>query len=390
MGTDPLVTMLVGGLAAAFGLGFAARWLRIPLVAAYIGAGLLAGPYMFGKGAELELIRELADLGLVLMMFGLGMRFPPPSKGQFRWAALPGAVFQIGLVIALGYGVAALLGFEARDGIILGAVLPLSSAYVLLSAPKTQDQADAPAGLLVTSWLSVQAGAAILLLILVTTFVLKPADDAAFLNMFAEKAAVLGAFILAIMIFARRILAGILVFVARTRSREIFSLGVYATALCIAYAAYVLFGAGFALGAFLAGVALNQAELSRRAGDDLIPFRDAFAVLFFVTLGMMIDPRIVVQQGMAVTAIVALIMLGNGGAAFLAATILRQPLGERLVLAASLAMAGEFTLMIAGTAFGLDLISENLFSLIALGAAISISINPFTRPLVRRLAGRYA
>lgn len=390
METDPLVTMLVGGLAAAFVLGYLAQKLKIPLVLAYVAGGIVAGPNMLGASTDPELVRDLADLGLVLMMFGLALRFPPPQRGLFRWTVIPAVAIQAGLTVALGYGAALLLDLDARSGLILGAALSLSSAYLLLTAMIRPGDEFTPFKALTASWLGLQSALALIAMIVLTVFAVDSGDGAAFWSALGEKTAVLAAFVLALVIFARRILAGLLVVIARSRSREIFALGVFTIALCIAYAAYVLFGAGFAVGVFLAGLALNQAELTRRAGDDLIPFRDAFAVPFFMTLGMMINPQIFVQQWVAVIAVVAIIIVGNGGGAFLGATLIRAPLGDRLKLAASQAMTGEFSIMIAGAALGLDLVSDSLFALIVAGTAVTVSLNPFVRVLVARLAQRYA
>lgn len=390
METEPLVTMLVGGLAAAFALGYLAQKLKIPLVLAYVAAGIVAGPHVLGASAEPELVRELTGFALVLMMFGLALRFPPPQRGLFRWTVIPAAVLQIAFTVALGYGAGLLLDLGARSSLIFGAALSLSSAYLLLTAMIRPGDTLTPFKALTASWLGLQSAVALFVMIILTVLAATRRDEAAFWSMLGEKSAVLGAFILALLIFARRILAGLLVFIARTRSREIFSLGVFATALCIAYAAYVLFGTGFAVGVFLSGLALNQAELTRRAGDDLIPFRDAFAVPFFVTLGMMVNPQIFTQQWEAVLAATAIILIGNGGGAFLGATLIRVPVADRLKLAVSLAMAGEFSILVAAAALGLDLIWDGLFILIVAASAITISLNPFLRVLVARLAQRYA
>jgi CPA2 family monovalent cation:H+ antiporter-2 len=390
METEPLVTMLVGGLAAAFALGYAAQKLKIPLVLAYMAAGIVAGPHVLGASAEPELVQELTGFALVLMMFGVALRFPPPQPGLFRWAVIPAVLIQTGLTIALGYSAGLLLDLGAQGSLIFGAALSLSSAYLLLTAMIRPGDTLTPFKALTASWLGVQSVLALFAMIIITVLASSGSGEAAFWPMLGEKFAVLGAFVLAVIIFARRILAGLLVVIARTRSREIFSLGVFATALCIAYAAYLLFGAGLAVGVFLAGLALNQAELTRRAGDDLIPFRDAFAVPFFVTLGMMIDPQIFAQQWAAVIAACAVILAGSGGGAFLGATLIRVPLGDRLKLAASLAMSGEFSILIAAAALGLDLLSDGLFALIVAASAITISLNPFLRVLIARLAQRYA
>lgn len=390
METDPLVTMLVGGLVTAFAFGYLALMLKMPLILAYILGGIVAGPYLLGATADPELVRELADFGLVLMMFGLALRFPPPQQGLFRWSVIPAVAIQVGLTIALAYGISPILGIDTRGGLILGAALSLSSAYLLLTAMIRPGANFTAFKALTSSWLGLQSALALIVMIVLTTFATDLREGTTFWALLGEKTIVLATFVIALVIFSRRILAGILVTIARLRSREIFTLGAFAIALCIAYAAYVLFEAGLAISVFLAGLALNQAELTRRVGEDLIPFRDAFAVPFFVTLGMMVDPQIFLQQWAGVLSLTAIILVANGGGAFLGATLIRVPFNSRLKLAASLAMSGEFSVMIAGAAFRLDLISEGLFVLVVTGTAVTVSLNPFMRVLVARLVQRYA
>ncbi|MBX2804488.1 MAG: cation:proton antiporter [Hyphomicrobiales bacterium] len=390
METDPLVTMLVGGLTVAFIFGYLAQKLKFPLVFAYVAAGIVAGPHMLGATAKPALIRELADFGLVLVMFGLALRFPPPQSALFRWAAVPAVAVQTGLTVALGYLTALLLDFDTRSGLILGVTLSLSSSYLLLSAMFRPGDELTPFKALTSTWLALQSALALLVMITLTVLAADRGEGFAFWSMLGEKMVVLGAFVLALIIFARRILSGFLIAVARLRSREMFALGVFTIALCIAYAAYILFGAGFAVGVFLSGLALNQAELARRAGDDLVPFRDAVAVPFFVSLGMMIDPHIFIEEWPAVMIATAIVLAGSGMGAFLGGILICAPLADRLKLAISMAMAGEFSILIGGTAIRLELIPEALFAIIVAAAAITILLNPFARVLVARLAQRYA
>lgn len=388
MEINPLVTLLVGGLSAAFVLAVIARRAGLPLMVAYIAAGFIAGPKILAPAAEPELVLELADIGLVVLMFGLGLRYPPPGQHAFRAAAIPGVLIQIALAGLIGFATGSLLELSARHSAILAAVLAFPAACSVLNAIGRSPAIDTGNAALMTSWLKAQTAMAILAALAVVTVPSAVADGGGYAQ-FGEKAAMLGGFVFVLAVLARRLLARILVLAARLRSREVFALGVYAMGLCIAYSANVLTGIGFAAGALLAGLALGQSALSHRAGDDLIPFRDAYAVLFFVTLGMLLEPQAILDQPIAFCAILGVILIGNAAAIFAGSTIVRLPLQDRIVLMGSFTHIGEFAILIAGTAFALDLFPAAIFSLIVAAAAATIAINPVVRRLVGLAARRY-
>ncbi len=383
LNADPLVVMVVGGIVTAFILGFLAHSLRISPIAGYLLAGVLIGPYTTGFVADDELTGELAELGIVLIMFGVGLKFSPAKLMDYRWRALPCALGQMTLVTAIGFGVASLLGLGWVEGLILGFSLSIASTIVLLRILQDGGHLASPAGQLAVSWLVVQDFAAVLALVVMSTIAVTGGntggDGTEIAGAVGVKAAELALFVLAMLVIGRRVLPSLVVFIARARSRELFCLGVVAIALGIAYAAHAIFGVSFALGAFLAGLALNEADISHRAAEDLLPLRDAFAVPFFISVGMLLEPQILLTQSWTIAAILAVIIFGNGVAAFLMTSLLRVPLEQRGVLAGGLAQIGEFSFLICGAALALELISDNTHALMAAGALLTIAINPLVR-----------
>ncbi|MGF1623073.1 MAG: cation:proton antiporter [Rhodomicrobiaceae bacterium] len=384
---DPLVTMVVGGIVAAFILGFLAHKLRLSPIVGYLFAGVLIGPYTLGVVTDGELAGELAELGVILIMFGVGLKFSPAKLMKYRWVALPGALGQMALVTAIGFSVASLLGLDWVEGLILAFSLSVASTIVLLRSLEDGGRLASPAGRLAVSWLVVQDAAAVLVLVLVLMSTIAVpggnigGDTTQIVQVVGIKVAEVVLFILAMVVIGRRIMPWLVVFIARTRSRELFSLGVFAIALGVAYAAHAVFGASFALGAFLAGLVLNETDISHRAAEELLPLRDAFAVPFFVSVGMLFDPQILITQSWTIAAFMAVIIFGNGVVAFLMTSLLRVPLEQRSVLAGGLAQIGEFSFLICGTALALELISDQIHALIAACALLTIALNPLVRLL---------
>jgi CPA2 family monovalent cation:H+ antiporter-2 len=392
MEIDPLVSMVVAGIVAAFLLGFIAHKLHLSPVVGYLLAGVAIGPHTPGFQADIDLARELADLGVVLILFGVGLKFSPRRLMEYRWLAVPGALGQMVLVTMLGLAAASLLGMGLGEGLILGFSLSVASTLVLLRALENRQEIDTPGGHLAASWLIVQGIAAMLVLVMMSAIAelnaagLRGAGEVA--RTMGIKAVELAIFILIMLVIGRRLLPGALVLIARARSRELFSLGVFAVALGIAYAVQAIFGASFALGAFVAGMVLNEADLSHRAAEDLLPLRDAFSVLFFVSLGMLFDPQILVAQRWTVIALMAIIIAGNGLATWLITTLMRIPSEQRLLLAGGLAQIGELSFLVCGTGVALDMVSEGTHSLVAALALLTIAINPLLLLTLRLVANR--
>jgi K+:H+ antiporter len=390
-GSDPLLTMIVGGIVAAFVLGFIAHKLGISPIVGYLSAGVLIGPYSPGFVADPDLARELAELGVILIMFGMGLKFSPRKLAERRWLAVPCAFGQMGLVTLLGLALASFLGLAWIEALIFGFCLSIASTIVLLRMLEDQGLTASPAGQLAMCWLIVQDLTAVLVVVampIVAHQLSGKADVHTVIRAIGVKSAELSLFAIIMLVVGRRLLPAFLVFIAKARSRELFSLGVFAFALGIAFAAHKIFGATFALGAFVAGLVLNEAELSHRAAEDLTPLRDAFAVLFFVSVGMLFDPHVLLTETWTVAAVLAVIIAGNGAAAFLMTTLTKQPLAQRLVLASGLAQIGEFSFLIGGFGLSLDLISEQTYILITAGALIAIAANPILQKAAM-LIGRW-
>ena len=392
VGTEPLITMVVSGIVAAFTLGFLAHRLKLSPVVGYLLAGVLIGPYTPGVTADPDLASELADLGVILIMFGIGLKFSPRQLLERPWAILPCAVGQMTIVTGLGFGFATLLGLPVREGVIFGFCLSIASTVVLMRALEERYMAHSPVGSAAMCWLIVQDLFAVLALVVITVIAQHQGAGAtsghAIMRGIGIKSLELAAFAFIMLVVGRRILPSLLVFIAKAKSRELFSLGVFAIALGIAYSANLIFGAGFALGAFFAGLVLNEAELSQRAAEDMLPLRNAFAVLFFVSVGMLFDPHILVTQTWAILGVLTLIIAGNGAAVLLLTTLMRIPPIQRPVLAAGFAQIGEFSFLISGSSLGLGLMSERAHMLIAAAALLAIALNPFIGFAVAFYAGR--
>jgi CPA2 family monovalent cation:H+ antiporter-2 len=392
MDTDPLVSMVVAGIVAAFLLGFIAHKLRLSPIVGYLLAGVAMGPHTPGFQADIDLARELADLGVILILFGVGLKFSPRKLMEYRWLAVPGALGQMALVTMLTLAVASLLGMGLGEALILGLSLSIASPLVLLRALENRQETDTPGGHLAVSWLIVQGIAAILVLVMMSAIAQLDAAGTASASVVARamgiKAVELAIFVLIMLVIGRRLLPAALVLIAKARSRELFSLGVFAVGLGIAYAAQAIFGASFALGAFVAGMVLNEADLSHRAAEDLLPLRDAFSVLFFVSVGLLFDPQILLTQRWTVIALMMIIIAGNGLAAYLITTLMRVPLEQRILLAGGIAQIGEFSFLICATGFAFGIVSESTHSLVAAVALLTIAINPLLRWASRLVVNR--
>lgn len=390
--SEPLIRMVVSGLVAAFAFGFLAHKLKISPIVGYVLAGFLIGPYTPGFIADPDLAGDLADLGIILIMFGIGLKFSPRLLIGCRWVILPCALGQMLIVTALGYGLGALIGLPASEGVIFGFCLSVASTVVLLRALDDRHLSLSPVGSAALCWLIVQNLVAVLALVVIAVVGQHKSAGGASANLIIRsigvRCAELAAFAFIMLVVGRRILPGLLVFIAKAKSRELFSLGVFAIALGVAYIAKTMFGAGFALGAFFAGLVLNEAELSQRAAEDMLPLRNAFAVLFFVSAGMLFDPRIVAAHGWVILGMLALIIAGNCGAVLLLTTIARMPPAQRLALAPGLAQIGEFSFLISGLSLTLGLMTDQTQMLIAAAALIAIAINPLIGHAVEFLANR--
>jgi CPA2 family monovalent cation:H+ antiporter-2 len=387
----PHSVTLITTLAAAFGfaliLGLLAVRLRLPALVGYLVAGVLIGPATPGFVADVGLSQQLAEIGVMLLMFGVGLHFSLGDLLAVRRIALPGAIAQIAVATLLGAGVASLWGWSLGAGIVFGLALSVASTVVLLRALEDRGLLDSINGRIAIGWLVVED------LVMVVILVLLPALAGAFgsgvaagtaasadygevLRALGVTLAKVAAFVALMIVAGRRVLPWVLWQVARTGSRELFTLCVIAAAVGIAFGAAEIFGVSFALGAFFAGMVLRGTSLSRRAADESLPLRDAFSVLFFVSVGMLFDPAMLLEQPLRIAVVVAIVLVGKTLAALLIVLAFRYPLNTALTVSAGLAQIGEFSFILASLGVALGVLPAAGQSLILAAALISIACNP--------------
>jgi CPA2 family monovalent cation:H+ antiporter-2 len=380
-----LITTVAAALGLALILGFLANRVRIPPLVGYLLAGVLIGPGTPGFVADVELAGQLAEIGVMLMMFGVGLHFSLADLLAVRAVALPGALLQIGVATALGTGVATLWGWSLGAGLVFGLALSVASTVVLLRALEDRGLLSSLNGRIAVGWLVVEDLVVVLILVLIPALAgvlggSTPSAPGAQGQPLAQTLAItvleVAAFLAFMVLVGRRLFPRFLWAVARTGSRELFTLAVISAAVGVAYAAAGLFSVSFALGAFFAGMMLRESTLSHRAAEESLPLRDAFSVLFFVSVGMLFDPGILLREPVRVLAVAAIIMIGKTIAAVLLVLAFRYPLNTALTVGASLAQIGEFSFILAGLGVTLDLLPAEGQSLILAGALISISLNP--------------
>ncbi len=386
--TTPLITTIVGGLVLAFLLGMLANRLRISPLVGYLLAGVLAGPFTPGFVADTNLAPELAELGVILLMFGVGLHFSLKDLMAVKSIAIPGAVAQIAVATLLGMGLSWAMGWSWMTGLVFGLCLSTASTVVLLRALEERQLIDSQRGQIAIGWLIVED------LVMVLTLVLLPAiagmleqGNASPTLLMWDLLLTIGkvaAFMVLMMVVGRRVVPWILAKSAATGSRELFTLSVLALALGIAFGAVEFFDVSFALGAFFAGMVLNESELSHRAAHDTLPLRDAFAVLFFVSVGMLFDPMILVEQPLAVLGALAIIVLGKSIAAWLLVSLLGHSRRTALTISVSLAQIGEFAFILAGLGISLGMLSDEGRNLVLAAAILSIMLNPILFTLLER------
>jgi monovalent cation:H+ antiporter-2, CPA2 family len=395
----PLIAAIVGGIVLAFLLGAAAHRLRISPLVGYLLAGVMVGPFTPGFVADQGLIAELAEIGVILLMFGVGLHFSLKDLLSVKAIAVPGAIAQIMVATALGWALAWLLGWSTLAGLVFGLALSVASTVVLLRALQERRLLDTTQGRIAVGWLVVED------IFMVAVLVLLPPlaeiyqtmdqssagpDAGALALTLAITMGKVAAFVAIMLLVGRRVVPWILHYIAHTGSRELFRLAVLSIALGIAFGASTLFGVSFALGAFFAGMILSESELSHQAAQETLPLRDAFAVLFFVSVGMLLDPVVLVEQFWPLLATLGIILFGKSVAAFVIVRLFRHPKATALVISASLAQIGEFSFILAGLGLGLGILPEQAQDLILAGAIISILINPAFFVLLDRFAPKEA
>ncbi|WP_315831616.1 YbaL family putative K(+) efflux transporter [Bradyrhizobium prioriisuperbiae] len=379
----PLMSTVVVGLVLAFILGTVAQRFRISPLVGYLLAGIMMGPFTPGYVADQNIANELAEIGIILLMFGVGLHFSLKDLLSVRAIAIPGAVVQIAVATLLGMGLAWRLGWSVGGGLVFGLALSVASTVVLLRALQERRLIDTERGRIAVGWLIVEDVAMVLTLVLLPPLagILKgeaasAADLSALIWPLTVTLGKVAAFVVFMLVVGRRVIPWTLHYVAHTGSRELFRLAVFAISLGVAFGAAVLFDVSFALGAFFAGMILSESELSHRAAQETLPLRDAFAVLFFVSVGMLVDPAIAVREPLELLVTVLIITAGKSVAAFLIVRMFGHPNSTALTISASLAQIGEFSFILTGLGVSLALLPAEGRDLVLAGAIVSILLNP--------------
>lgn len=377
-----LITTIAAGLGLALIFGFIAEKIRLPALVGYLLAGIMLSPATPGFVADVEIASQLSEIGVMLLMFGVGLHFSIDDLLSVRRIALPGAIFQMTLATLLGMAVAHWWGWSWGEGLIFGLSLSCASTVVLLKAVEAHGILETMNGKIAVGWLVVEDLVTVLVLVLMPPLAgmlggEQQSNDLSLWQTIGFTLLQVTAFIAIMLVAGRRIMPWLLWHIAKTGSRELFTLSVIVAAIGIAYGATALFNVSFALGAFFAGMVMRESEFSHRAAEESLPFRDAFAVLFFVAVGMLFDPSVLVEEPLHVLAVVAIIIVGKSLAAMALVLAFRYPFNSAMTIAASLAQIGEFSFILAGLGLTLGILPAEGMSLVLAGALISIALNPF-------------
>jgi CPA2 family monovalent cation:H+ antiporter-2 len=392
-----LITTIAAALGLALILGFVAARVKLPALVGYLLAGVVIGPFTPGFVADTHLAAQLAEIGVMLLMFGVGLHFSLGDLLAVRKIAIPGAIVQMVAATGMGGGLALWWGWDPAAALVFGISLSVASTVVLLRALENLGLLETFNGRIAVGWLVVEDLAMVLVLVLLPPLAtaLKgqgPVDSQTLWREIGVTLFQVSLFVALMLVVGRRLFPWLLWQVQKVGSRELFTLCVVAAAVSIAYGATQLFGVSFALGAFFAGMVLRESQFSQRAAEETLPLRDAFAVLFFVSVGMLFDPRVLLDQPIKVLAVVGIIVLGKSIAAAVLVLLLRYPLHTALVVSASLAQIGEFSFILVGLGAALGVMPAEAQSLVVAGALISIALNPLvfraTEPMQRLLLAR--
>ncbi|WP_047534925.1 YbaL family putative K(+) efflux transporter [Methylotenera sp. N17] len=377
-----LISTIASGFGLALIFGFIAERLKLSALVGYLVAGILIGPATPGFVADVHIASQLSEIGVMLLMFGVGLHFSINDLMAVRRIAIPGAIVQMTMATLLGMYLTHLWGWTLGEGLVFGLALSCASTVVLLRALESRNMLESMNGKITVGWLVVEDLLTVLVLVLLPPMagllggsVAEASDTPLWQTIGITLLQVVG-FILMMLVVGKRVLPWLLWHIAKTGSRELFTLSVISTAIGIAYGASMLFNVSFALGAFFAGMVMRESEFSHRAAEESLPLRDAFAVLFFVSVGMLFQPSILIEQPLNVLATVGVIIIGKSLAAMAITLAFRYPLNSALIVAASLAQIGEFSFILAGLGLSLGLLPAEGMSLILAAALISIALNP--------------
>ncbi len=383
-----LITTVVAAIVLAFVFGFVAQRLRLSPIVGFLVAGVAVGPYTPGFDADLDLAQQLSQIGVILLMFGVGLKISVEDIWAVRWVAIPGSLMQTLLVALLGSGVGLALAMPLAEALLLGSALSIASTIVFFRALEDRRLMKTEEGRIGVSWLLLED------LLIIIAIVVLPAlvgamrgDGASLVSMVLAISITLlkvAVFVVLMLVVGARFFPWLIVQIAHTKSRELLSLGTLSLALGVAWAAYAFFDASFALGAFLGGLALNGSRFSHRVAEDSLPLRDTFAVLFFVAVGMLFDPWVVIRQPIALVAIVAVVLVGKAALAYAPMRLMDQAPRAAWLVALGTAQIGEFSFVLAGMGRTLGVMRIETYNLILASALITIAINPFLLRFVPR------
>ena len=399
-----LIATVAAGLGLAFVFGYIASRLRLPPILGYLIAGIAVGPFTPGFVADAGLASQLAEIGVILLMFGVGMHFSIRDLFEVRRIAIPGAIAQIAAATSLGAVVCWLWGLPWGTGVVFGLSLSVASTVVLLRALEDRGILESADGRIAVGWLIVEDLVTVLALVILPVISVSlgghdpaaaaeaahvtPAASASLLQTLLVTTVKLVAFVVVMMVAGRKLIPVLLKGVITTGSRELFTLAVLAIALGISVGAAAIFDVSFALGAFFAGIIVSESDFSHEAATNALPLQDAFAVLFFVSVGMLFDPSILIERPLQVLVVIAIVMIGKTAASFAIVLLFRYPLRTALVISASLAQIGEFSFILATLGVSLGLLTQDAQSLIVAAALLSITLNPAmfaSVPVIERL-----
>jgi CPA2 family monovalent cation:H+ antiporter-2 len=381
-----LIFTLVTAFVAAFAGGMIASRLGLPPIVGYLLAGIAIGPHTPGGSASPELATQLAEVGVILLMFGVGLHFSSRQLLAVGRIAVPGALGQITAATALGVLMTQLWGWSLEEGLMLGLCLSVASTVVLLRALEDRNMLDTRVGHVAVGWLIVEDLFTVVVLVLLPVIAESETENIGLASLLPETSPIIqvlislaqaSLFVVLMMLVGSKLIPLLLREVVRAGSRELFTLAILAIALGVAFGSAEFFGASLALGAFLAGIVLNESELSHRAGLEALPLRDAFAVLFFVSVGMVFEPSILTEEPLEVITVVLIVVAGKSIAAFAIVAGMGYGMRTGLTVSASLAQVGEFSFILAGLATQLDVFPEDATSLVLAASLISITLNPF-------------
>jgi len=384
-----LITTLVAAIVLAFVFGFVvSRLLRLSPIVGYLLAGLAVGPYTPGFTGDTELALQLSEIGVILLMFGVGLKISIDDIWSVRWIAVPGSLIHTLAAGGVGYVTGLLLGMAPVESFVLGASLSIASTIVFLRAMEDKRALKTEEGRIGISWLLIEDLLIVLAIVVLPAIVSVIAAEEANISILPLLTALgitflkIAGFIALMLVIGGRFFPWLIVQVAHAKSRELLSLGTLSLALGVAWAAYFWFGASFALGAFLGGLALNGSRFSHKVAEDSLPLRDTFAVLFFVAVGMLFDPFVMVRHPLGVAAIVAVVIAGKAILAYVLMRLMKQPPQASALVALGLAQIGEFSFVLAGLGLQLEVMSRETYNLILAAALISIAVNPFLLRIV--------